>query len=84
MNEGGKLKYTIVALRNDDCIRIERLDDSKFDYSNSLKLIITMFEEDEEKVRHITSLPPGVVSCLAATLQYLAEFKLDSIVKMAG
>lgn len=75
---------TTSATKNDDCIRIERLDESKFDYSNSLKLIVTLFEDEEEKVKHISCLPSSVVGCLGATLQYLAEFKLDGIVKMAG
>lgn len=75
---------TSYAFRNDDCIRIERLDESKFDYSASLKHIVNLFEGEEDKVKHISSLPSSVVGCLGATLQYLAEFKLDGIVKMAG
>ncbi|KAK8376623.1 hypothetical protein O3P69_009914 [Scylla paramamosain] len=75
---------TTSATKNDDCIRIERLDERKFDGKESLKLIVSLFNGEEEKVNHISTLPSSVIGCLGATLQYLAEFKLDGIVKMAG
>lgn len=70
--------------RNEDCIRIERLDEAEFDYSQSLKRVCALFEDEEERIKHISELPSSVVSCLGATLVYLAEFKLDRIIKMAG
>ncbi|MPC38710.1 DNA mismatch repair protein Msh3 [Portunus trituberculatus] len=75
---------TTSATKNDDCIRIERLDERKFDSKESLKLIVNLFNGEEEKVNHISTLPSCVIGCLGATLRYLAEFKLDGIVKMAG
>ncbi|XP_068204490.1 DNA mismatch repair protein Msh3-like [Palaemon carinicauda] len=75
---------TAASIRSEDHIRIERLASEKFDYSEALKAVCEMFEGDEEKVKHISSLPSSVVGCIGATLEYLSEFKLDRIVKMAG
>nr|XP_045583602.1 DNA mismatch repair protein Msh3-like [Procambarus clarkii]XP_045583603.1 DNA mismatch repair protein Msh3-like [Procambarus clarkii]XP_045583604.1 DNA mismatch repair protein Msh3-like [Procambarus clarkii]XP_045583605.1 DNA mismatch repair protein Msh3-like [Procambarus clarkii]XP_045583606.1 DNA mismatch repair protein Msh3-like [Procambarus clarkii] len=75
---------TAATTRNEDCIRIERLDEAKFDYSDSLKRVCELFVDEEERMKHVSGLPPDVVSCLGAALQYLAEFKLDRIIKMAG
>lgn len=74
----------ILYFRNEDCIRIERLSDTKFDYSESLKKVCEMFNGDENMTKHVSGLPSGVVGCLGATLDYLSEFKLDRIIKMAG
>lgn len=75
---------TAATTKNEDCIRIERLDEAKFEYSESLKRVCELFAGEEEKIKHISGLPSDVVSCLGAALQYLAEFKLDRIIKMAG
>lgn len=75
---------TAATTKNEDCIRIERLNVAEFDYSQSLKRLCELFEDEEEKIKHISGLPPNVISCLGATLIYLAEFKLDRIIKMAG
>ncbi|KAG7154788.1 DNA mismatch repair protein Msh3-like [Homarus americanus] len=72
------------STKNEDSIRIEQLDRAKFDYSDSLKYVCELFEGDKERVDHVSKLPADVVSCLGATLHYLAEFKLDRIIKMAG
>lgn len=63
---------------------MERVDVSKFEYSESLKRVCEVFEGEEDRMKHISKLPPDVVSCLGATLVYLEEFKLDRIIKMAG
>lgn len=76
--------FCFCFFRNEDCIRIERLDEAKFDYSDSLKRVCELFVDEEERMKHVSGLPPDVVSCLGAALQYLAEFKLDRIIKMAG
>ncbi|KAG0721273.1 DNA mismatch repair protein Msh3 [Chionoecetes opilio] len=75
---------TSAATKNDDCIRIEHLDENKFDSEKSMTLIVDLLNGEDEKVNHISSLPTSVIGCVGATLQYLAEFKLDGIVKMAG
>ncbi|XP_064107017.1 DNA mismatch repair protein Msh3-like [Macrobrachium nipponense] len=75
---------TGASVRSEDRIRIERLTNEKFDYSDALRRVCEMFEGEEGKVKHITSLPSSVVGCIGATLEYLKEFKLDRIVKMAG
>lgn len=74
----------ILYFRNEDCIRIERLSDTNFDYSESLKKVCELFDGDETMTKHVSGLPSDVVGCLGATLGYLAEFKLDRIIKMAG
>lgn len=75
---------TSATTKNEDCIRIERLTDTKFDYSESLKKVCELFDGDENMTKHVSGLPSDVVGCLGATLDYLAEFKLDRIIKMAG
>ncbi|XP_063604742.1 DNA mismatch repair protein Msh3-like [Penaeus indicus] len=75
---------TAATTKNEDCIRIERLSDTKFDYSESLKKVCELFDGDETMTKHVSGLPSDVVGCLGATLDYLAEFKLDRIIKMAG
>ncbi|KAK4302835.1 hypothetical protein Pmani_025093 [Petrolisthes manimaculis] len=70
--------------KREDRIRIEQLDEAVFEYSECLKRVCNLFEGEAEKMKHISSLPPSVISCLGATVDYLAEFKLDRIMKMAG
>ncbi|KAK7076395.1 Mismatch repair protein msh3, partial [Halocaridina rubra] len=70
--------------KRDDRIRIEKISESKYDYAESLKRLCNLLEGEEDRVKHVSGLPPNVICCLGATLDYLAEFKLDRIIKMAG
>ncbi|XP_076055515.1 DNA mismatch repair protein Msh3-like [Oratosquilla oratoria] len=73
-----------MTVRSEDCIRMEQLDEDKFDYSGALQNVCHLFMGDDDRVRHISSLPAMVVSCIGATIHYLSEFRLDRIIKTAG
>lgn len=77
------LKIFFPQLRHDDCIRIEDLPESVFDYSSCLQSLCQLYEGKEDKIRHISQLPKPVVSCLGAILHYLREFKLEKILTTA-
>ncbi|RXG51223.1 DNA mismatch repair protein Msh3 [Armadillidium vulgare] len=84
VSEATRKAIRAVMTRHDDCIRIEDLPESVFDYSSCLQSLCQLYEGKEDKIRHISQLPKPVVSCLGAILQYLREFKLEKILTTAS
>ncbi|XP_068104082.1 DNA mismatch repair protein Msh3 [Hyperolius riggenbachi] len=74
---------TAASLRDDDRIRIERMDSLHFEYSQAFQLISDFYGRDagsgSERLAHILKLNKNVICSLAALITYLKEFNLERI-----
>uniref|UniRef100_A0A6I8R7P3 DNA mismatch repair protein MSH3 n=1 Tax=Xenopus tropicalis TaxID=8364 RepID=A0A6I8R7P3_XENTR len=76
---------TSASLRDDDRIRIERMDKSHFEYSQAFQLISEFYGQEQhisagsQKLTEILTFDKSVICSLAATIKYLKEFHLEKI-----
>uniref|UniRef100_UPI00398ECC4E DNA mismatch repair protein Msh3 n=1 Tax=Pristiophorus japonicus TaxID=55135 RepID=UPI00398ECC4E len=69
----------------DDRIRVERMDDIHFEYSSAFQLTSEFYARgasdisESQQLSIILNLEIPVVSCLAAVIRYLSEFKLEKV-----
>ncbi|KAM8960815.1 DNA mismatch repair protein Msh3 [Pelodytes ibericus] len=76
---------TAACLRDDDRIRIERMENYHFEYSQAFQFITGFYgpeapnAENSQRLSVILKLDKTVVCCLAAVIRYLKEFKLEKI-----
>lgn len=64
--------------------RIERLGDENFEQSfalNNMSRFFTSQDDSPENLEILVSLPPLVIPCLSALKTYLADFKLEKVLK---
>ncbi|XP_078070007.1 DNA mismatch repair protein Msh3 [Mustelus asterias] len=75
---------TASSLR-DDRIRVERMDSIHFEYSNAFQLTSEFYARgnsdlsESQQLSVILNMEMPVISCLAAVIKYLSEFKLEKI-----
>ncbi|XP_038661311.1 DNA mismatch repair protein Msh3 isoform X1 [Scyliorhinus canicula] len=75
---------TASSLR-DDRIRVERMDGIHFEYSHAFQLTSEFYTHEDsdlsasQQLSIILNLEMPVISCLAAVIKYLSEFKLEKI-----
>ncbi|XP_041042752.1 DNA mismatch repair protein Msh3 isoform X2 [Carcharodon carcharias] len=75
---------TASSLR-DDRIRVERMDSIHFEYSHAFQLTSEFYAHgasdlsESQQLSIILNLEIPVISCLAAVIKYLSEFKLEKI-----
>ncbi|XP_072272312.1 DNA mismatch repair protein Msh3 [Pyxicephalus adspersus] len=72
---------TTACLREDDRIRIERMDSLHFQYSQAFQLISEFYScgTGSERIAQILRLDRAVICSLAALIAYLKEFHLEKI-----
>ncbi|XP_073480536.1 DNA mismatch repair protein Msh3 [Aquarana catesbeiana] len=74
---------TTACLRDDDRIRIERMDSLHFQYSQAFQLISEFYScgsgSSSERLAQILKLDRAVICSLAALITYLKEFHLEKI-----
>ncbi|XP_077318590.1 DNA mismatch repair protein Msh3 [Lithobates pipiens] len=74
---------TTACLRDDDRIRIERMDSLHFQYSQAFQLISEFYSggsgSSSERLTQILKLDRAVICSLAALITYLKEFNLEKI-----
>ncbi|XP_048449741.1 DNA mismatch repair protein Msh3 [Rhincodon typus] len=75
---------TASSLR-DDRIRVERMDSIHFEYSHAFQVTSEFYAQrapdvsESQQLSIILNLETSVVSCLAAVIKYLSEFKLEKV-----
>ncbi|XP_059500763.1 DNA mismatch repair protein Msh3 isoform X4 [Stegostoma tigrinum] len=75
---------TASSLR-DDRIRVERMDGIHFEYSHAFQVTSEFYAQgapdvsESQQLSIILNLEMSVVSCLAAVIKYLSEFKLEKV-----
>ncbi|XP_043564150.1 DNA mismatch repair protein Msh3 isoform X2 [Chiloscyllium plagiosum] len=75
---------TASSLR-DDRIRVERMDSIHFEYSHAFQVTSDFYASgtsdvsESQKLSIILNLEMPVVSCLAAVIRYLSEFRLEKV-----
>ncbi|XP_066459044.1 DNA mismatch repair protein Msh3 [Eleutherodactylus coqui] len=72
---------TSACLRDDDRVRIEKLDKEHFEYSQAFQLISEFYGKDSgsQRLMQILKLDKMVICSLAALIMYLKEFCLERI-----
>ncbi|XP_029633560.1 DNA mismatch repair protein Msh3-like [Octopus sinensis] len=80
---------SILSSTADDCIRIERLPEKKFDYQQAFETVSNFYGNDHTiggviRLHDVVGLPPTVISCLSALISYLTEFKLERVLKLSS
>ncbi|KAM4707157.1 DNA mismatch repair protein Msh3 [Discoglossus pictus] len=76
---------TSACLREDDRIRIERLDNLHFEYSQAFQFISKFYGDNEpdstgsKRLSQLLRLDKTVICSLAAVIRYLKEFNLEKI-----
>ncbi|KAM4808278.1 DNA mismatch repair protein Msh3 [Rhinophrynus dorsalis] len=71
--------------RDDDRMRIERMDNHQFEYSHAFQLVSEFYgheasnSSDSQRLTQILNLDKTVICSLAAIIKYLKEFNLDKI-----
>ncbi|XP_018120356.1 DNA mismatch repair protein Msh3 isoform X1 [Xenopus laevis] len=81
---------TAASLRDDDRIRIERMDKSHFEYSQAFQLVSEFYGQEtqksagSQKLTEILTFDKSIICSLAATIKYLKEFNLEKILYHSG
>ncbi|XP_053331293.1 DNA mismatch repair protein Msh3 [Spea bombifrons] len=73
---------TAVSVRDDDRIRIERMENIYFGYSQAFQLVSDFYgcqATDSQRLSQILNLDKTVICSLAAVIRYLKEFNLEKI-----
>ncbi|XP_063309797.1 DNA mismatch repair protein Msh3 [Pelobates fuscus] len=76
---------TVASLRDDDRIRIERVENHHFEYSHAFQLLSEFYGHDapgtigSQRLHQILNFDKAVICSLAAALRYLKEFNLEKI-----
>ncbi|GAB1600646.1 DNA mismatch repair protein Msh3-like [Argonauta hians] len=86
-----RLLQDIVSLcsSEDDCIRIERLPEERFNYQQAFETVSGFYGNNDTidgiiRLQDVIGLPSTVISCLAALISYLQEFKLEKVLKITS
>ncbi|XP_060571566.1 DNA mismatch repair protein Msh3-like [Ruditapes philippinarum] len=77
--------FQTLCFHGDDKLRLEKIDADLFKFNSAFTKVSQFYtdsySDDSSQLQTVINLPPCVISCLAALIVYMEDFKLDKILR---